>query len=553
MTILVTSGFQKSWCDFAQNRMRSMGVMDPAIAERSKLGPHDFNDKLDSIHKLSASDHESIEQRDPGKAWQLIAADLVIANAEKSPWGWADPRNIHFLDFWCDLDPTCRFILIYGSPAQSLAQSLKSGSCLASDVKHHLRRWSQYHDALLRFYQHNHDKSILVNINSFEGTATGAAECLDNRFGMPAHLLNTSEKLDKSAILEVVAADLVITHEFDSTLLMELENSADVPSTSEQEPNLITLDAHSEFLHTRAEILASEQRSLEINDLREMLRKSSNQLKLANEDLSLAQRDLSQAMEAKRLEAAARKSETECLRKDIERLHIRLIEAQSAVERSSQIESTFKEERELLTRQLKQVQEELELYFAKYNDLKHRDGTKQEEPHTPSRNGELCAAAPESSILLDLRQYIEGSGWHSPEEFGRWAGTGLTSTIMVPPIQPGRYQLDIKIVDAMSVDISKGLEVKFNGRALSTSATILSNLSGVLAPIRRARATIRNIEKPYPMKIKATVPAEMINSSKGEHALAITAPKRISPSQFGQPDTRELSVCVESIKLTRID
>lgn len=513
MTVLVTCGYQASWCDFAQSRLGHMGIANPAVAERTGLNASDLIDKMTAANKnqLQKSDGQIV----PGKAWQIAAADMFVANAEADIWGWADPRNLKFLEFWRDFDPACRFILVYGSPAQCLADILENGDDSADSTEELLARWTIYHEEMLKFYHLNTENCLLVHVDHFNQTAKDVALKLQDHFDVPAHRINIRENLESSAVLRLVAENLLSERGEDLLLLTELESSADLPNHAiDAAGKVVSERAHEEFAEVQTTARQVQEVTLELERLRQ-------QLGDVRKDAAVKDKDLQRQLEEARGELA-RASKTE--------------------------------ESELLMLQLQQVQEELELYFTKYNDLK----AQTERPKTaqigtgksaePSERGQSGT----SNVSIDVRSYIDGAGWHSAEQNGRWAGRNLTSSVEIPPLKAGRYRLEINVTDAMAVDIFKGLSLLFDGRPLSHSTKLLANVGGRLAPLRRIKADLQKVEKPYPVKLVAHIAETAVDFSAFSHTLEIKCPRVISPSDRGGTDGRQLSICVDQINLEKV-
>jgi hypothetical protein len=209
-------------------------------------------------------------------------------------------------------------------------------------------------------------------------------------------------------------------------------------------------------------------------------------------------------------------------------------------------------ENSLLLKQLHQVEEELKYYFKAYQELKTK-GTGMEanaEPDLPNPDDE--PKPPQAAVTIDARGFLNGSGWHSAEPQGRWAGPGLSSTVKLPGLAPGAYHVEVSLVDAMALDIARGVKIALNGQDVPVTCQIASQLSGPLAPAQRLRLRLRNVEKPFPMKILAKIPARLIAEAGEQLQLELTCPKTVSPADSGGSDTRRLSVCVDTIAVTRV-
>lgn len=468
MSVLVISGYQKAWCDFAVSRLGQMGLAEPAPAVGSELDLHALTEKMRKAHKVENQPRGAISQISPGKAWQLKMADIVLHNAELGSWVWGDPANVHFLDFWRDLDSTCRFVLLYGSPAESLAQQLQAGEGWAKTLAHEFDVWLSYHDALLKFYNANPERCVLVHVSQLGDTAQELAQLMTSRFKIELHGPGLSEDPDLSELAKVIAQQAAHEQETEGALFMELEGTADLPALR---PSCFSADARK----AQAEFLDFQ----------------NNQNPDPNEDLE--------------------------------------------------------EENHLLQMQLEQVQEELELYFRKYQELKK---SPVGATNVVTQAQAIGVQGP-TSVEVDMRSFIDGDGWHSAEAHGRWAGQSQRSSVNLPPLQPGPYKVTVEIIDAMSVDLAKAIKLEFNGHAIVGKLKILSNMGGRLAPVRRLKADLQQVEKPYPAIITASIPASVINSGENKNQLNLLSEQTLSPASQGGQDGRQLSICVSTIRLDK--
>lgn len=534
MTVLITCGFQKSWCDFAQDLLQNMGVADASDASRSAMNPEDLTSKICKQHRLDFASERRFRQIMPGKAWQITAADLFVSNADKDTWGWADNRNIYFLDFWRDFDPHCRFLLLYGSPAQSLSCDLDSNGSLPDDLDGALAGWTAYQEELIRFYNKHRDQCLLVHVDTFRERTAEFAALVNARFETDLRLVNSAPEFSQPRMLQFVAEALLRDERGKAMLHAELESAADIASESADDLIASASAAHLEFIETKraldAQLAISSDREAALACMEDVKR-----------ELQLKVSELEELVASK----SAASDEARHLRED-------LFNVQDELRAHNQIVAAKTRENDLMLRQLHQVQEELETYFSKYQELKASTESGRDVPSGPS-------AAPTASALvrraagfeLDMRSFVNGSGWHSPEDQGRWAGPGVRSLIKLPRLEEEKYLLELQVIDAMSLNIAKNIRLKFDGHDIHPSFQILSNIGGRLAPVRRMRAQLRNVEKPYPMRILAIIPTAIIKDAGESHTLEILAPQVVSPAASGQPDTRALSICVQTVKLKK--
>ncbi|MEL6665652.1 MAG: hypothetical protein AAFQ24_05920 [Pseudomonadota bacterium] len=499
MTILVTCSIHDEWCTFTQGRFESMGFSPPVASSRSHMSASELTEKMAAVSRPRGKTSYKGAAPELGQAWQLAAADLMIANADQESWGWAHPENLRFLEFWKAFEPNCRFALIYTSPAEYIAREISVDDVEGDGFDEIIARWRDYHEEMLRFYHANSDVSMLINLHNFEDTAQPIATLLSDRLNVNATRLNQAEFLFQSALMDVIAERLIDQELELANLFSELENSADLP---------MSLSAYS-----RRGLASKAHKELDEN---------LTGLDRAQSDLLSAHREIDELNDL----LATERREKEALETAAAEAHVP----------------------QLLEKQLEQVREELHLYFNKYNELKAQIANGE----VSANVGAVAAAKPIAPTLqIDLKSYIDGEGWHHAEDHGRWAGASLSSTLRLPDLEAGKYTVSVRIVDTMALDILRGMSLTLNGTPLNASLKILSDMGGRLAPLRRAKAHASNIEKPLPATLSATIEPNQVRI-RDDNVLGIVSPRAVYPPSVHGHDERLLSCCIESVSFHRV-
>ena len=144
-------------------------------------------------------------------------------------------------------------------------------------------------------------------------------------------------------------------------------------------------------------------------------------------------------------------------------------------------------------------------------------------PPLPQQDVPLPAAA-----QVDFRADITGRNWWGAEADGRWAGPEHESSVFVPAVQPGQYELRIDIADEIAADIIDGTTCTFDRQP----ATLTRDNAGV----------------PVTLRARVEVPA---THRLPFHVVKLLFPRLHSPVEFGSGDTRMLAVRVSQIALSR--
>lgn len=105
-----------------------------------------------------------VDGRVPDVMREEAIALTTARGATGTAWGWKDPRNSLFLDFWADVLPQARFVLVYRDPwdVQDSMQRLGYGPFLEHPAWGHAI-WSQYNERLLSFTERHRDRTVLVH------------------------------------------------------------------------------------------------------------------------------------------------------------------------------------------------------------------------------------------------------------------------------------------------------------------------------------------------------------------------------------------------------
>lgn len=524
MTILVSSCQSEQLTVYLQERLESFGVSSASPVEAEISKPADLVDRLWQAYSAEIAKKPGDPKVEVGSAWQYPAAELVIRNSVHQAWGWCDPRNVHFLDFWRQFDPRARFLLVYISPTQHIAASL-SANKEHIDLDYLLQEWALYHEALISFFREFPDRCILVSVDCFASSPIEVSRRLQREFGIETRRVNGPGELPLSALWHLIAMQYDLTDRPENDLWAELEASASIVSPGDA--------------------VASERRvRAASSEYWEMASKGTDL-----ERLTAANESLSQRIAELHDDQGRASSMMNDFRARIEELTGQL---QQEAKETERLKTSVSEKNELLQLQLEQAREELSYYFSRYRELHSKSENATMAPQVELEHNATESVALKTDLVVDLRHPIRGKGWHNAEDHGRWAGSDLVSTLEFPVLEPADYDIEITIVDAMSLAIVKGLEFRFDEQILGApKAQILSHMRGLLAPVRRMRAAARNMPKPFPIKLRLRLNPSQFKGGKQSHTLSIISSAAISPSALGEADSRQLSICVESVNVLK--
>lgn len=304
----------------------------------------------------------------PGKVWQDMASQLILNNLDQGQWYWSASKAGWLLDFWQDLEPQHRFALIYSPPQLGISECLLNISEKQAELDGLVESWISYHAELLRFYRGNQDKCILVN---YEHCLAYPQEfiqvCKDSlSFNFDDEvLLEPNLILNQNEDVEEVLFELV-KEEYPEISLLFQELEASATSFYQQDNSVLNNESNDKADYSIAwkdhHYLKKEQaESLEIKELfvQELLER--------NKGLGAESKLISWLRDQD-------KEEFGTLSDNDKRETSGSVEKTKALsEKNNELET----ENELMLLQLHQVQEELEHYFLKYQELESATQSKK--------------------------------------------------------------------------------------------------------------------------------------------------------------------------------
>src|SRR6476661_6027173 len=111
------------------------------------------------------------------------AKEIVAKNSVSRVWGWKEPRTTLFLDFWSDLLPEAKFLLIYRSPWEVVDSLYRRGDPTFQDQPElALKVWHQYNQIILYFYDRFSDRCLLANINTIVNFKESYIKAINQKF-----------------------------------------------------------------------------------------------------------------------------------------------------------------------------------------------------------------------------------------------------------------------------------------------------------------------------------------------------------------------------------
>jgi GT2 family glycosyltransferase len=113
------------------------------------------------------------------------ALALIAAQDRNRLWGWKDPRTTLLLDFWDELLPEARYLLLYRFPWEVADSMQRLGAAVfLAHPDYAYRIWSFYNRHLLDFFGRRRERCLLVSADALLAQPERLGELLRERFGL---------------------------------------------------------------------------------------------------------------------------------------------------------------------------------------------------------------------------------------------------------------------------------------------------------------------------------------------------------------------------------
>ncbi len=397
------------WCDLQAigQHLHASGMAAP------KPAPGRVVETLADWHQsLFEQQHTDISRTrkavTPGKAWELAASELFLANWQQPVWGWADARNTWLLNFWHDFDPHIRFVLVHTPATQALARAVAQADAGPFSAHEVLDLWCAYQTELLAFYLRHRDRCVWIQAAQIDTPASWLPalsqqwrlELEPGRAHATAQTATTDPELTQ--LLASLARQAVAQHGqaqgVQDEVLATLPPLPALPHAPQLEAAPATsstgFDAlqASDLLHALTGQLGKDLKQQIVQLQQQNQEALQHNAQLAAElDQTQAQRDAQAALARDRLAAL-----------DAEAHAKAEIQAQFSQLQARHQDAT--QESELLLLQLHQVQEELERIF-----LTSQDQQKQLEQASHSHAGMQVQRDIEAALARDRLAALESA------------------------------------------------------------------------------------------------------------------------------------------------
>ena len=342
---------------------------------------------------------------EPGRLWEQLAGELVMANAKTKVWGWADTLSVWLLDFWAEFEKRQYFVLVCTTLEHTLAQAMTAGTAPGA-VQGLVDSWQSHHQHMLQFYHRHPQRCVLVDADDLAAHPLAFVQRCAKQWKMPldGQALSagalTAGPLVTDPLAHYLARDICQGYPQVSSLQGEL-GATMLPLGEHpigQAPVIDTVIAQYQQLAQDAAQLSQDKANLAVK-LSKLIA-NNDQLTMASAQLAAekdAEAKARQDAAAQRDALAGENSELVAARGAMAYEKSQLIAARDALAAEktalAQTGNEQAQENELLLLQLHQVQEELEQYFLQVQDTqKQLEQTRQAGDALAGEKSQLIAA-----------------------------------------------------------------------------------------------------------------------------------------------------------------
>lgn len=571
MKVILAVGAPFSLHEQVFNSLQQFGVATALPTRYESRGASDLSGFILENHKVDPNGPAGLEALRPGKLWTELGVDLFMANVGNPRWGWADHRAVPLMEFWADLDSQVNLVLCYESPNAYLARAIRSVPApTAAEIEAALGDWQRWNAFLLEHFQAHRDRCLLVDSREVLRAPSRLAEKLNAKWGWDLSQIVTQppagteedfgqvkEAATGSPSPDPAAGEVLhpVSHHLARgyiagghvvwALARQLDEEADIVDIRANAPEVALQEAWADWVAVQDELkyLARASRFEEQNA----------RLLVDLADVRQGAADLSSMLEQNALQLQSLRDENESLKGDVERLRIEKeehVKAQESAEyrqlsdQLAKLTGRFDEEARVNVRAaelvmenehlmvaLHQIQEDMEKLLLNPAAVEAQALTAEVADAAPEADPQAAEPAePVPEISIDMRRPIEGENWYDAEHDGRWAGPALQSSIQLPPLNSGSYDMELCLADAIAPDIVYGLRIEAFGTDV---------------PFEFSHAATREA---FPIVCRAKLEVPPV-AAVAPWTLGLHFPRTVSPSESGSPDQRQLAIRVSGLQL----
>jgi len=414
----------------------------------------------------------------------IESQDNVLTTAEKQQYFINQTMNkmtwcfdsLDSIPSWQALDSNIHFILVYASLEFVITSMLEQGENIQSNLEQIIETWAQYNKPLLNFYLTSPKQSLLVNSQAFlfnhQNQLLKAMVC---HFELHLSPLSTQELIQCRPPL---IAFLYLARNILSTVMPIKEVKLglfDQPSLSDNDYQTVLilyhqLESYADLPYIHA-ISIFKEREQVFNDYNQLVIQLNNIIETASTEKQQLQNKIKQLEQAYFLLESKNQNQNQLL-KELQQTILQLTEQKKSSDNQNK---NLDSQNKTLLYQLHDMQKDLETYHL--NNQKLSEKFKQNERLLLTNNKNILENIESLTcsikhLKIDFtKKSFYGENWYEKEVNGCWAGPKKQTTIELPRLLDGNYELSFEITDAMHSEIYNKMIVSISGIILENKLT----------------------------------------------------------------------------------
>lgn len=121
----------------------------------------------------------------PERLRQQAAALVAARSNREQTWGWKEPRTTLFLDFWRELVPSARFLLVFRRPWEVVDSLLRRNEAMFHwNPAFAIEVWLHYNQQFLDFAQRHPDETMVCELTQVIAGPHAIFDSLNHRWGL---------------------------------------------------------------------------------------------------------------------------------------------------------------------------------------------------------------------------------------------------------------------------------------------------------------------------------------------------------------------------------
>jgi hypothetical protein len=229
------------------------------------------------------------------------AKRLIQQNASPNqPWGWKEPRTTLFLDFWSNLLPTAKFLMVYRAPWEVIDSLYRRGD---ETFRHHpefaLQMWMSYNQRILEASYAFPDRCMVVHLSAITHQFDAVIEAIQKKWSI--ELLPCDTERYEPTLLhshqDSQRLTLIKYHFPDSfSLYNEMQTIADFPDLVIKNVEVVASSSKGWILQDWSDLRRLERESLaQLQNLQQQLQQTQSHNESLNQSNQWLQSELARS------------------------------------------------------------------------------------------------------------------------------------------------------------------------------------------------------------------------------------------------------------------